>query len=295
QAVGATIGGQLSLRGASLVNPEDDALSLDGATITGGVFMDGQLVAEGNVRLIDTCIGSLHGPSTGIPAGRLFASGLRVSHLYGAIATDTEALISWLNSTPVARRFDPDPWFALANVYEDHGNIAGATTLRHEATRRTADASTRRITRVSGRVYDLVAGHGYRPLRTAAWLLVVFVATAVFIWGSSGTYTPVDPVKASTAAEAHRASDPHAALPAHITGQTRCDLLQSPTASYPCFTPGTIITLAAANTLPLPASAFDWRTTNDWITLTLLVLRTLSWIAAAILIAAASGLLKKTS
>ena len=52
--------------------------------------------------------------------------------------------------------------------------------------------------------------------------------------------------------------------------------------------------LAAANTLPVPAAASDWRTTNPWVATLLLMLRVLSWIAAAILLAAMTGLLKKS-
>ena len=52
--------------------------------------------------------------------------------------------------------------------------------------------------------------------------------------------------------------------------------------------------LAAANTLPVPAAASDWRTTNPGVATLLLMLRVLSWIAAAILLAAMTGLLKKS-
>ena len=79
--LGATIGGQLVLNGASLANPGGDALSLDQADITGGVFMHpaGQhrFEAIGAVRLLGAAIGgvlSLQGASLANPDGHALSA-----------------------------------------------------------------------------------------------------------------------------------------------------------------------------------------------------------------------------
>ncbi|WP_327100270.1 hypothetical protein OIE68_16765 [Nocardia vinacea] len=65
-AIGATIGGQLSLRGAGLSNPDGITLNLAGATITGGLFIRDRFTAAGQIRAIGATIGgqlSLKGAS----------------------------------------------------------------------------------------------------------------------------------------------------------------------------------------------------------------------------------------
>ncbi|WP_232550256.1 hypothetical protein, partial [Propioniciclava soli] len=57
RALGANIGGQLNLRGATLTNPDGYALNLDQATITGHVFLDEESTATGEVRALGANIG----------------------------------------------------------------------------------------------------------------------------------------------------------------------------------------------------------------------------------------------
>jgi len=55
RASGARITGQLDLRGATLTNPNGNALTLDGARVDGGAFLD-QLTAIGQVRAVSAHI-----------------------------------------------------------------------------------------------------------------------------------------------------------------------------------------------------------------------------------------------
>ena len=55
-AVGATIGGELNLDGATLINEDGDALNLDGAEIEGGAFLS-PVTATGEVRAVGAMIG----------------------------------------------------------------------------------------------------------------------------------------------------------------------------------------------------------------------------------------------
>ncbi|UAK31465.1 hypothetical protein K8O92_27365 [Nocardia asteroides] len=56
RAPGASIGGQLDLRGAKLTNPNQDVLDLGGATVTGGLVAEG-LTATGKINITDASIG----------------------------------------------------------------------------------------------------------------------------------------------------------------------------------------------------------------------------------------------
>jgi hypothetical protein len=55
--LGATIGGQLNCNSGTFTNPDGDALSADGANITGGVFLHNGFTATGEVRLLGARIG----------------------------------------------------------------------------------------------------------------------------------------------------------------------------------------------------------------------------------------------
>jgi hypothetical protein len=70
--IGATITGKLAMGGAELVNPANkgpkgdgagvatnNTLNADGATIIGGVFLDGKFTSNGQIRLLQAKIGML--------------------------------------------------------------------------------------------------------------------------------------------------------------------------------------------------------------------------------------------
>jgi hypothetical protein len=59
RAVGARIGGQLRLRGATLRNKNGEALFLDGVQINGSMFADEGFTADGEIRAIGARIGGL--------------------------------------------------------------------------------------------------------------------------------------------------------------------------------------------------------------------------------------------
>ncbi|MFC9440745.1 hypothetical protein, partial [Nocardia sp. NPDC057030] len=72
RALGATIGGQLSLNGASFANPGGTALHLDQATLTAGLFARDGFTATGEVRALGATIGGqlvLNGASFANPSG----------------------------------------------------------------------------------------------------------------------------------------------------------------------------------------------------------------------------------
>jgi hypothetical protein len=73
----------LRCRGGSFTNPGGSALSADGASITGGVFLDEGFAAEGEVGLPGTQIGGVlrcSGGSFRNPGGiALLAEGARVT------------------------------------------------------------------------------------------------------------------------------------------------------------------------------------------------------------------------
>jgi hypothetical protein len=76
RAPGATIGGQLNLGGATLRNIDGNALALDQAQITGGVFASDGFHADGEIRATGATIGGqldLRGATLNNPTGNALA------------------------------------------------------------------------------------------------------------------------------------------------------------------------------------------------------------------------------
>ena len=191
RALGATIGGQLSLSGAKLTNPNGMALALDGAQITGDAFLDDGFTAEGRASLSYVKVtGALVGQRT--PPGSLVAVGWQLGNIHGPLNVPATA-ISWLDTVP-PDQFSVQPWHQVAAVYERQGRPSEAKRLRYAADRRVTTLSPwpSKLTRT---LYRLVAGSGYYPLVAGAWLIgAALLAGTLTCWfGSVQVTTPSGP------------------------------------------------------------------------------------------------------
>ncbi|MFD7282320.1 hypothetical protein ACFV80_36180 [Streptomyces sp. NPDC059862] len=74
----------------------------------------------------------------------------------------------------------PQPYEQLAAAYVSHGDDAAAREVLLAKCRRQR-ASQPPLTRIWGHIQDWTVGYGYRPIRAAAWLLLMLlIATAAF-------------------------------------------------------------------------------------------------------------------
>ena len=190
----AEIGGVLSLERAVL-DGSGDAESLRTADVAGGGLDDGEwstsvafsgrhlttreliLLPErrpgGLVDLRHARIGLLRDtPETWPP-------GLRLDGLTYEAVTDLEgrdARLSWLRLDP--GNFRPQPYAHLAQVYRAAGRDDDARTVLLDGERHRRGKLSR-AGRWWGQLQDLTVGYGYRPVRAALWLAVLFIAGAV--------------------------------------------------------------------------------------------------------------------
>lgn len=246
---------------------------------------------------IDAGLGSLITGKAAPPPGTFSGAGFRARHLSGAVGTNWQSAKAWLESVPDSPGFDPDPWYAFADVYRQHGDPGGAARLRHAAAKKTARAGKDWRKRIGGAAYNFSAGHGYFPLRSAGLLAVALVCTFAVIWIGRPEYVPSDPARAIAAASATSETNSDDSTPVDpttsLTGSTPCSALENGAATYPCMEFSVVFGLAVNNTIPLGSVAPDWRTTNAWLVAALAALRVFAWISAAILVAGFTGLLKK--
>ncbi|RYF58720.1 MAG: hypothetical protein EOO27_11620 [Comamonadaceae bacterium] len=285
RALHAHVGGQLSLSGATLNNPDGHALNLDGATLTTLLLADTHV--DGTVDLTRATITDLRTPEKSIPEGRLVATGWRITDVHGLIRTDRRAAEEWLNTTPANVDFTAQPWNTLAAVYDRNGQPADARRLRFT----TANKVTKHAPPYSKPLrwlYLGVAGHGYYPLLAALWLAIALCLGSVLVAFNRADFIPTD----MAAAQAHSLNNSRDLIAAPITASDSCDEYPG----YPCFEP-----LAYTLTNVIPASSGnprpDWRLSSGAsiiVTFGLPILRILSWVFTAILLAGVTGLLRKT-
>jgi hypothetical protein len=192
--LGATIGGDLSCRGAQLSNPDGKVLNADGAKIDGNVFLSDGFKADGNVDFTNievkgyfNCyknaaaeisgfdfrsakVGTLRDGAASWPGkGKLFLDGF----IYGRIEadaendvrTDAESRIEWLQRQPHVK-FLPQPYEQLASVLRRMGYERDARLVMIQKNQDHANF-TKRFSQEWWwyNVFGWLIGYGYAPSR----------------------------------------------------------------------------------------------------------------------------------
>ncbi|WP_214514800.1 hypothetical protein [Rhodococcus sp. WY5] len=225
------------------------------------------------------------------PKYRVNATGWTLGDVEGKIRTDHKAATRWLSPDSNAWLVEgdsPQPWHALAAVYERNGHPAEARRLRFTAANNVTKTAPP-TTKLMRWGYRLVAGHGYYPLLAALWLLLVLAGGITLIDMNRQHFVP-NTIGAATTITTSAAEGP---TDTTITGADDC----STHPKYPCLDSFTyaltgVIPAAAGITRP------DWAVSSTapvTVKLGLPALRILAWIFTAILLAGVTGLLRKSS
>nr|WP_218680874.1 hypothetical protein [Rhodococcus qingshengii] len=245
-------------------------------------------------------ISHLDTPTDREPSYPVLATGWTIGDVTGRIRTDHAAATRWLNSIHKKMdNFSPQPWHALATVYERNGHPAEARRLRFTA----ANKVTKNAplpTKILRTIYLAVAGHGYYPLFAAVWLIIAPIAGVALVGANRAHFVPTTPVVVADTVTASATGVNKAAptgqteeQPVTVTGADDC--ASHPT--YPCldtFTYALTGVIPAATGITRP----DWAVSTTapvWMKLGIPALRILAWIFTAILLAGVTGLLRKSS
>ncbi|MFF1946627.1 hypothetical protein ACFVWF_31335 [Rhodococcus qingshengii] len=296
-AVRAHFEGHVSLDGAEPPSSGHLVVNFDGASIQRLTLPPDSLTA---IVLSLAKISHLETPTDREPSYPVLATGWTIGDITGRIRTDHAAATRWLNSiNKKMDYFSPQPWHALATVYERNGHPAEARRLRFTA----ANKVTKNAplpTKTLRTIYLAVAGHGYYPLFAAVWLIIALIAGVALVGTNRAHFVPTTPVVVANTVTAS-ATGGNKAAP---TGQTEeqsvtvtgaDDCASHPT--YPCldaFTYALTGVIPAATGITRP----DWAVSTTapvWVKLGLPALRILAWIFTAILLAGVTGLLRKSS
>jgi len=283
---------RLDLRGAKSWSTDNAGLEI---VLDGAVIRDLTLPADGpaSISLSRAKITTLHTPDDQEPQYPVTATGWEIGDVHGHIRTDRAAADRWLNRGQGADA-SPQPWHALATVYERNGHPAEGRRLRFTAANKVTKATPWR-SKLPRWLYRYSAGHGYYPLRAAGWLLAALMAGFVLVDMNRAHFVPTSLSEATTVADTV-SGDAAPAEVEHsrtITGADDCAMHPQ----YPCldaFSYALTGVVPAATGITRP----DWAISTDaplWVKAGIPVLRIFAWIFTAILLAGVTGLLRKSA
>lgn len=287
-AAAATVN-RLELDGATLTNPGKTALTLESGTVTTLKLKPSQV--DGTIDLTRSTISDLQTPPDSVPAGHLKANGWQITDISGQIRTGHRWATQWLSNTPPEHSFSAQPWHALASVYERNGQPADARRMRVKAARSITKHAPW-YSKPLRWIYGATAGHGYYPLLAGGWLIVAVVLGTILISYNRADFVPTDRNAARSAATTYALNNPDMEPPAVVTAQLDCAYYPE----YPCLNRA-VYSLTSVVPVALGNPKADWAPRSEaslLITWGLLLLRILSWIFTAILLAGVTGLLKKS-
>jgi hypothetical protein len=220
--LGVEIAGDLNCQGASFSNKDGIAFAADGMDVQGAWFFRNGTTVQGRVSLSSAHVARLGDDKEVWKAvqGKLILNGFVYDSLIGAAPTDAAARIAWLGQQRQEdlglgknnRRFRPQPWRQLIKVLRDMGHAEDArqVSIAFEQHLRAANLigqtpkdwnkfrawAYRKTSRIAHRLFGVLTGYGYRPLRLLAWIVGVWLFCAGLYWCAAlqGVFAPSDPL-----------------------------------------------------------------------------------------------------
>lgn len=272
----------LDLDRAVLLNPGRVALSLEGAHLDILVMRE-EVAIRGGINFTRLELGVLivaEKPEKAFKPESMVATGWKLQDVSGALRTHREVTKEWLSSVPAGIEFVDQPWRWLADIHDRNGYHSNARWLRLKAARLTTRAAPLSA-QLGRRPYGWLVGHGYNPGFAFGWLIGAVLVAILLASANESLFIPDTRTLVTDRADASE----------RPTGATECSDLEG---AYPCFNP---VTHGLAAVLP-PISGFQsaaWRVDNTpWLEFSFAGLRVFGWLLTVLILAAITGLLRKT-
>jgi hypothetical protein len=231
---GVNVGRNLECDGAELIaHTGRYSLSLDAATIGGGVFLRNGFKSSGEIRLVGAIIkiglliGNLDKPLIKLNLNHCKVGFLQTDEnswgkkieldgfIYDSLLYHNWKSVDYLNwlskqreddfgMKEKAHHFKPQPWQQLISVLRKMGHNDEARDIAIAFEKRRYE-----IGKVNGWwkrrlhwVFGILAGYGYKPLNLVGWMLAIWLSFAACFWWAAyqGVFTPSDPLVFQNAA-----------------------------------------------------------------------------------------------
>jgi hypothetical protein len=197
--IGAEIGGDLNCSRGQFINKNGVALVFSRATVQGGLFWRGVKSCEGSVDFTALHVGSLLDDAN-LNGVDYELDGFIYNRFAGGAPTTAEYRVKWLKrqtSAHLNEDFRPQPWEQVVKVLREMGHDGDARKVAIEKQK-----ALRAANKVGGFplrqlhwLYGALAGYGYRPIRTAIAMAVVWLFCTIAFWQAAdwGLIGPTSP------------------------------------------------------------------------------------------------------
>jgi hypothetical protein len=184
---GAHIGGQLSFDGATLTNPDGEALQLQDLQ-AGTLLLRLQAPPDGLVEFTHAHVGVLVENEASWPRG-LYLDGFVYDVLYETPPVKVTARLRWL--TRNQEGYAPQPYEQLVAVYRKAGRDDDARKVaiaKQRCRRHTLNLPSR----AWNSLLRWTVGYGYRPWQAGLWLVALWLIGTLIFAGThaNGQVTP---------------------------------------------------------------------------------------------------------
>ena len=192
--LGASIGGNLDCVDGKFRNPNGYALNVQNGNINGGLLWR-KASGDGVVFLGYAKAGVLVDELDSWKPFKVDLDGFTYDRFFEP--ADVKSRIEWLANRPAGKPFSPLPYEQAAKVLFGMGYAREAREILLEKERlQTKDERTPWHHKIGRRLWDVLAGYGYRLRYTAAWMAFFFLfGAAVFAFADyHGNIVPTHPV-----------------------------------------------------------------------------------------------------
>lgn len=214
-----TIGGDVTFAGGIFCQSISRvvAISLEGSTVGSALYYRNVVSCEGRVNFTALHVSVLIDDFESWRLTEPVLDGMTYDRL-GAGQADAAERIKWLASQRtehVGESFRPQPWEHLAKVLREMGHTEGARRIaigKQHALRKAGQIGQRPTTNVGYRrgwlnvglnaasrtlhwAYGVLAGFGYRPLKTVGWMVFVWLVSGLAYTAAEkdGLFGPTNP------------------------------------------------------------------------------------------------------
>ena len=279
---------------------------------------------RGGLILSGSTIGHLNFESgSSIPPSVAGTTALTLTNVSGSPFTDWRASLSWLQGSmetisqpdklddnhseflePVdspSRSFRAQPWLEIAKVFEFSGQESDGRRLRYEAADRLLRTRKSWFSNTGWRyISKWTIGHGFYSQAAIAWLGILWAVSTLLVGLNAAAFTPTDrsaafiPLEGTALTLEPDAEETFASSSAPIP---QSEVTTAVTTPAPLAYPRLIPPLYAVDVVLSPlgtGQSTAWQVSSDvWLSVSLTIIKMMSWALLGLFITGISGLLGK--
>ena len=198
--VSAAIGGNLICQDGQFNHVKSHAIVANGMSVSGSFQFMGFKDCVNGISLAGSRVGQLADDEASWGKD-LILDGFVYEHFAGNAPTSARSRLEWLKKQRpghLGKNFRPQPWKQLIRTLRSmgHDEDARKVAIAYEEQRRKAGVVNGILPRSFHKLFGLLIGYGYRPLRLLYIMLGVWLICAGVFWAAAlnGVFAPSNPL-----------------------------------------------------------------------------------------------------